>query len=137
MFILWQILEKRLESQQDTHHLFVDYKAAFDSPIRDQVYNIMSEFGIPAKLTRLCRMTLLNTSSAVKVGKNLSDPFNTIRGFRQADPLSCTLSNFIMESIVRKAGVQRSGTIKDKSVEYNNKDADARRLMISTSLVIA
>ena len=30
-----QILEMTPEKQVDTHHLFVDYKAAFDSLIRD------------------------------------------------------------------------------------------------------
>ena len=62
-------------------------------------------------------MTLQKTSCVVKVGKELSDPFDTVRGFRQGDPLSCTFFNFIMESIVRKSGVQRTGTIKTKSVQ--------------------
>ena len=51
------------------------------------------------------------------MGKNLSDPFHTVQGFRQGDPLSCNQFNFTMESIVRKAGVQRTGTIKNKSVQ--------------------
>ena len=41
----------------------------------------------------------------VKVGKDLSEPFDTVRGFRQGDPLSCDLFNFLMES------VHRNGTI--------------------------
>ena len=117
IFTLRQILEKTHENQIDTHHLFVDYKAAFDSPIRDCLYATMSEFGIPAKLTRLCRMTLSNTCSSVKVGNDLSETFNTDRGFRQGDPLSCDLFNFIMEGILRKAGVHRNGTIFYKGVQ--------------------
>ena len=90
-----------------TRHLFVDYKTAFDSPIRD----------IPAKLIRLCRMTLSNSCSSVKVGMDLYEPINTVRGFRQGDPLSCDLFNFVMESVLRKAGVNRNGTIFQKSVQ--------------------
>ena len=117
IFTLRQILEKTREKQVDTHHLFVDYKAAFDSPIRDCLYTTMSEFGVPAKLVRLCKMTLSNSSSSVKVGNNLSEPFNTVRGFRQGDPLSCNLFNFAMEGVLRKAGVHRNGTIFYKSVQ--------------------
>ena len=77
----------------------------------------MSEFGIPAKLIKLCGMTLSNTTSSVKIGLNLSEPFDTKRGFRQGDPLSCTLFNLLMEGVLRKAGVHRSGTIFFKSVQ--------------------
>ena len=40
-----------------------------------------------------------------------------MRGFRQGDPLSCDLFNFLMESVLRKAGVHRNGTIFYKSVQ--------------------
>ena len=68
IFTLRQILEKRHENQDKTHHLFVDFKAAFDSPVRDRVYTAMSELGIPAKLIRLCRMTLSNSCSSGRKG---------------------------------------------------------------------
>ena len=35
IFTLRQILEKTQEKQIDTHHLFVDFKDAFDSPNRE------------------------------------------------------------------------------------------------------
>ncbi|XP_062127293.1 uncharacterized protein LOC133839668 [Drosophila sulfurigaster albostrigata] len=77
IFTLRQILEKSYENQIDTYHLFVDYKAAFDSPRRDCLYAAMSELGIPAKLTRLCRMTSSNTISSVNVGCGQSETFTT------------------------------------------------------------
>ena len=43
-------VKKTSEYFLDTHHLFVDYKAAFDSPIRDGVFAAMSELGIFACL---------------------------------------------------------------------------------------
>ncbi|XP_051858122.1 uncharacterized protein LOC127565084 [Drosophila albomicans] len=111
IFTLRQILEKSYENQIDTYHLFVDYKDAFDSPRRDRLYAAMSELGIPAKLTRLYRMTLSNTISSVKVGSGQSETFTTKCGLRQGDSLSCILFNILMESIIRKAGVHRTGTI--------------------------
>ena len=71
VFTLRQILEKTQENQIDTYYLFVDFNSAFDSPVRYHLYNIMSEFGIPNKLIRLCRMTLTNTQCFMQVGQSL------------------------------------------------------------------
>ena len=60
----------------------------------------MSELGIPAKLIRLCRMTVNNSCSSVKVGLDHSEPFNTVRGFEQGEPLSCDLFNFVKKCSV-------------------------------------
>ncbi|KAI8121895.1 Craniofacial development protein 2 [Lucilia cuprina] len=79
IFTLRQLLEKTMERKIDTHHVFVDYKAAFDTPIREKFYVAMSELGIPTKIVRLCSMTLRNTKSAVKVGADLSESFHTDR----------------------------------------------------------
>ena len=98
-------------------HSLVEFKAAFDSSVRDRVYAAMSELGIPAKLIRLCRMTLRNSWSSIKFGKDLSVPFDSMRGFRQGDLLSCDLFNFLLESVLRKAGVHRNGTIFCKSFQ--------------------
>ncbi|XP_062141784.1 uncharacterized protein LOC133849679 [Drosophila sulfurigaster albostrigata] len=80
IFTLRQILEKTHENGIDTHHLFVDYKAAFDSPTRERLYATMSEFGIPAKLIRLCRMTLSSTISSVKENHELYELYDDVRG---------------------------------------------------------
>ena len=86
------------EKQVDAHHIFVDYNPSFDK----------------AKLIRLCRKTLSNSCNSVKVGLDLSEHFDTVRGFRQ---LSCDLFNFVMESVLRKARVHPNGTIFHKSVQ--------------------
>ena len=76
IFTLRQILEKTQEMQIDTDHIFIDYKAAFDSPIRQKLLDAMAEFGIPAKSIRLCRTILTDTKSSVKIGTNLTEPFS-------------------------------------------------------------
>ena len=48
IFTQRQILEKNHKKQVDTHYLFVEYKAAFDSPIRDRIFAAISELGISA-----------------------------------------------------------------------------------------
>ncbi|WP_333764848.1 RNA-directed DNA polymerase, partial [Streptomyces sp. IBSBF 2390] len=58
IFTLRQILEKTREFQIDTHHLFIDFKQAYDCIIRDELYSAMMELGIPKRLILLCQMTL-------------------------------------------------------------------------------
>lgn len=42
---------------------------------------------------------------------------NTVQGFRQSDCRFCDLLNFVMENILRKAGIHRNGTIFRKGVK--------------------
>jgi len=37
------------------HHLFIDFKKAYDSFRMEVMYNIITEFGIPKKLVRLIK----------------------------------------------------------------------------------
>ena len=46
-----------------------------------------------------------------------SEPFHTVRVFRQGDPLSSDHFNFVMESVLQKAGVHRNGTIFQRSLQ--------------------
>ena len=70
-----------------THEMLIDYTAAFDSPVRDRVYAAISELGIPAKLISQCRM---NSCSSVKIGRHLSETFDTVHSFRKAIPYYTT-----------------------------------------------
>ncbi|KMQ81552.1 endonuclease-reverse transcriptase [Lasius niger] len=79
IFTLRQILEKTREFQIDTHHLFIDFKQAYDSIIRDELYCTMTELGIPKRLIQLCEMTLADTRSAVRISKKVSEPSQTTR----------------------------------------------------------
>lgn len=117
IFTLRQILEKTHEFRIDTHHLFIDFKQAYDSIVRDELYSAMRELGIPERLILLCQMTLADTRSAVRIAKNASDPFTTTRGFRQGDALSCDLFNICLEIIIRRANIESQGHIVRNSVQ--------------------
>ena len=52
LFTLRQILENIQEHQVDTHHLFIDFRQAYDTPTRDELYHAMNQFGNPEKLIR-------------------------------------------------------------------------------------
>jgi sorting nexin-29 len=117
IFTLRQILEKTEEFGIETHHLFIDFKSAYDTIKREQLYNAMSEFNIPSKLIRLTWMTMENTKSQVRIQSDLSDPITSKKGLRQGDSLACLVFNLALEKVIRNAGIQTNGTIFYKSVQ--------------------
>jgi len=50
-----QIHEKKCEYNEALHQLFIDFKKAYDSVMREVLYNILIQFGIPMKLVRLTK----------------------------------------------------------------------------------
>ena len=117
IFCLRQILEKCREHNMPTHHIFIDFKAAYDTVDREQLWQIMHDNGFPDKLTRLVKATMERVMCYVRVSGELSEPFESRRGLRQGDGLSCLLFNVGLEGVVRKAGIDTSGTILYKSVQ--------------------
>jgi len=115
IFTLRQILQKCREYQIPTHHLFIDFKAAYDSIDRAQLWQIMHENGFPEKLIRLIQATMDGVKCSVRISGALSDPFESRRGLRQGDGLSCLLFNIALEGVIRRAGLNTRGTIFSKS----------------------
>jgi hypothetical protein len=89
--IIRQILEKSHEYNITLHQLYIDFKQALDSTDRSQIIKAMIEFGIPAKLITLTKMTLSRTYNKVKIQNKLSGSFRTECGIRQGDSLSTLL----------------------------------------------
>ena len=54
-----------MEFQIETHHLFIDFKTAYDKVKRNQLYKAMQELGIPLKLVRLTQATMEGTAAKV------------------------------------------------------------------------
>jgi hypothetical protein len=52
------------------HHLFIDFKKAYDSA-RRELGSILIEFRMPTKIVGLIEMCLNETYSTVHIGKNL------------------------------------------------------------------
>lgn len=55
------MLEKCNEYNVDLHHLYVDFKQAYNVN-RNELLKIMDTLGVPKKLVRLTRMTLTDDS---------------------------------------------------------------------------
>jgi Reverse transcriptase (RNA-dependent DNA polymerase) len=63
------------------HHLFIDFKAAYDTLIRHKVYVSMSELSFPTKLIRLTAATLNTLLCCVKIQNDCSEYFETRQGY--------------------------------------------------------
>ncbi|XP_062716068.1 uncharacterized protein LOC134291831 [Aedes albopictus] len=100
IFTVRQILQKCREYQVPTHHLFIDFKAAYDSIDRTELWKIMDENSFPGKLTRLIRATMDGVQNSVRISGELSSSFESRRGLRQGDGLSCLLYNIALEGVM-------------------------------------
>jgi hypothetical protein len=117
-FALRQILEKCNEFNITTHHLFTsDFKAAYDTIIRNEVYVSMSELNFPTKLKRFIKVTLTIVMCCVKIQNDCSKSFETQQGLKQGEVLSTLFFNVVLEVIVRRANLQQTDTIYNKETQ--------------------
>jgi hypothetical protein len=74
-----QLLEKCNEFNITTHHLFINFKAAYDTIIRNEVYFGMSELNFSTKLIRLTKATLTILTCCVKIQNDCPNPLKPDR----------------------------------------------------------
>jgi hypothetical protein len=92
IFTSRQILEKSHEYNISLHEIYIDFKQAFDSTDRFRITEAMKEFGMPATIISLTKITLSRTYD-VKIQNKLSRSFRTECGIRQGDSPSIWLFN--------------------------------------------
>jgi hypothetical protein len=74
----------------------MDFKAAYDNIIRNEVYVGMSELNFPTKLIRLTKATLIIVTCCVKIQNDCSESFETRQGLRQGERETYYLRCFSM-----------------------------------------
>lgn len=117
IFNLRLILQRGGEFNVQTHHLFIDFKQAYDRVKRRELFVVMKELGFETKLIRLVKATLNGTKCRVKVQSNMSEAFETAEGLRQGDALSCLLFNLALEGVLRRAGLPTQRTLATSMVQ--------------------
>jgi len=102
-------LKTKWEYNEEVHQLVMDFKKSYDSVRGEVLYKILIEFAIPRKLVRLIKLSLIETYSRVRVGKNVSDKLPIRNGLKQGDALTPVLFNFALECAIRRVQVNQDG----------------------------
>jgi len=82
--------------------VFIDFKQAYDSINRNQLWIALEDFGLPSKLVRLIRNCNSNTFCRVRYLGETSTQFEVRNGLRQGNALSPTLFNLALERVIRE-----------------------------------
>jgi hypothetical protein len=111
-----QILEKCFEYNIEMNVLFTDFKQASDSVDRQKTIQILQELRIPNKLVQLIKMTLQNTEASVKTENLTSKPFSVSAAVGQRLPLSATIFNLTLNSVIKKLNLRGDISLKLKQI---------------------
>ena len=63
-------------------------------------------FEVPDKLIRLIALNLTHTRARVKVNRDLTEEFIVKCGVKQGDPLSATLFNLVIDTILKQMEIR-------------------------------
>jgi hypothetical protein len=114
--IIREIFEKCYEFGKELLNIFIDFKMAFDKLNRQSILDYLSVLGIPQKLIRLIKITMEGPRARVKIGSDLSDPFEVRNGVRQRDVLSPLLFSLTLEAAVRHLDMRSNISTKPKQL---------------------
>ena len=106
MYILRQMVEKRLEVQGSMALGFVDLEKAFDPVPREMVMATLRWMGIPEAEVRMVEGTYEKTTARVVEAEGASEEFEVKIGLRQGSVLSPLLFIAVLDLISRKTVVK-------------------------------
>ena len=100
LFVLQQILEKRISRNLSTHLIFVDLEKAYDTVPLKKLFEILPGAGLSKTYVRAIWNMYKDSKSLVKMGNARSEKFHTTKGLKQGCSLSPTLFKiYIQEAI--------------------------------------
>jgi hypothetical protein len=87
---------KKWECNEAVYQQCVDFKEVNDSVRREDLCNILMEFGIPLKPVTLIKICLRKPYSRVRVGKYMSDRFPIKNGLKYRHCFSTLLKSMAL-----------------------------------------
>ena len=106
LYVLRQMVEKRLEVQGSMVLGFVDLEKAFDTVPREMVMATLRWMGVPEAEVRMAEGTYENTTVRVVVGEGASEEFEVKIGLTHGSLLSPMLFMTVLDLISRKTVVK-------------------------------
>ena len=106
MYVLRQMVEKRLEVQGSMALGFVDLEKAFNTVPREMVLATFRLMGVPEAEVRMVEGTYEKTTTRVVVGEGASEAFEVKIGLRQGSVSSPLLFIAVLDLISRKTVVK-------------------------------
>jgi len=116
IFSIRQIMEKYYEYYKDLFITFVNFKQAYDSVNRQQLWTVLKNFGIPGNLVKMIEICKLNTYCKVRYQGELSPQFEVQSGLKQGDAISPILFNLVLEKVIRDISVNHEMEMNGKNI---------------------
>ena len=111
IFNLRVLEEKYFQHQQVIHHMFIDFKQAFDRVRHEALWAMMQKYNIGQQLINTIQQLYNKAKSAVPVPGTKGEWFCTSTGVCQRCLLSPTLFNIFLERIMTEALEVHIGTV--------------------------
>jgi hypothetical protein len=116
---LRRIIEGAKRNQLALVIIFVDFKKAFDSILRNAMFEILRLYGIPLEIINAIRQLYNNSKGVVSVNGKTSDPFDINTGVLQGDVLAPFLFVIVIDYIMRRSA-------GDYGFEYEQRQGSRR-----------
>jgi len=96
--------------------IFVDFKQAYDSVNRQQLWIALRNFGIPEKLVKMIEICNSNTYCEVRYQGELSPQFEVQSGLKQGDVMFPILFNLALEKVIRDIPMNHEMELNDRNI---------------------
>ena len=101
VFAARQLMEKTREQHRNVYVAFIDLSKAFDSVDRELLWMILRKCGCTERFIQLIRSLHDGMSVRIRLGEDLSDPFEVSCGVKQGCVLAPVLFNIYVQCVTR------------------------------------
>lgn len=119
ILILRLLAEKAKRSGTKIYNCFVDFQKAFDTIKHKIIWMVLKSYGVDNKVITLLQQIYGKSRSAVRIGTDIGEWFQSSVGTRQGDPLSPLLFVAYLERIMDQINLNNDG-ISVNGTNINN-----------------
>jgi hypothetical protein len=116
IFTIRQIMERRWESGEVMHMVFIDLEKAYDRLPRRKVWECLKKRGVSNSLTDRIQSTYEKNVSCVQTNVGRSEWFEVREGVRQGSVLSPSLFLIVMDELLR--AVEKNENMDSRTLIY-------------------